>query len=236
MPDVDAAGPRCSVELNAMLNLITNRVGRICSLRHSFPILAAMIGLGVAAQTAPPALSEAVQRQALGPYRMILRSAPATNKPRVAPIARAVRAHSSSPASAGSDQRASPPPVEPDLATAPVTEPPVVAEVKAPEPAPQVAPPAPLAAAPVAVPARTALLLIKKDPPVMTGSLAREPPVGVVRVALNVNPDGSTGDLKIVSSSDRRLNRAVLTAIADWRYQPIDVMQAAELEVVFTVD
>lgn len=236
MPGVDAAGPRCSLEFNAMLNLIANRVGRICSLRHSFPILAAMVGLGVAAQTAAPPLGEAVQRQALGPYRMILRSAPVTNKAKVAPIAHAARAHSSAPGSAGSDQRAGPQPVEPDLATPAVTEPPVVAGVKTAEPAAQLAAPAPVTAAPIAVPARTALFLIKKDPPVMTGALAREPPVGVVRVALNVNPDGSTGDVKIVSSSDRRLNRAVLTAIADWRYQPIDVMQATELEVVFTVD
>lgn len=234
MPDVDAAGPRCSVESNAMLNLITKRVGRICSLRHKSPILAAMIGLSVAAQTAPPPLSESVQRQALGPYRMILRSATLVNKPKAAPVTHAAPAPASGPA--GSEQRASRQAAEPSLAPVPVTEPPVVAAVKAPEPAPEVTPPTPIAAVPKAVAVRSALFLIKKDPPVLSGSLAREPPVGVVRVALNVNPDGSTRDLKIVDSSNRRLNRVVLAAVAEWRYQPIDVMQATEVEVVFTVD
>lgn len=220
-----------------MLNLITDRVGRICLLRHSVPVLLAMIGLSVAAQTAPAALSEAVQRQALGPYRMILRNAEVTSKPKAAVI-RASPAPAPGPASApsGADQNTRQPSAEPSLAASAPVEPTVVTAVKAPEPEPQATPPAPMTAEPQALASKMALVLIQNDPPVLTGSLAHDPPVGVVRVGLNVNPDGSTGDLKVVASSNRRLNRVVLAAVAEWRYQPIDAMQATELEVVFTVD
>jgi len=92
-------------------------------------------------------------------------------------------------------------------------------------------PPAPESVAP-----RAALVVIKNDPPSLTGSLARESPAGVVRVTFNVNPDGSTGDVKIAASSNRRLNSAVVAAVTEWRYQPIDAVQATELEVVFSAD
>jgi len=86
------------------------------------------------------------------------------------------------------------------------------------------------------VAAKTTLVLIKNDPPTLSGPLARESPTGVVRVAFNVNPDGSTSDAKIAASNNRRLNSAVLAAITKWRYQSIDAVQATEVEMVFSND
>ena len=253
-----------------MATSIMDRVGRVSLLQHTLPILAAIIGSNVLAQSAGPAPSasgpatpatavgaapsEALQRQALGPYRMILRNAAAPSKPRTA-VAHPV---STSPAAAATASRSNPPkpatepsqpasPAESNLAGAtPVTQiaSPTVQAVEAQPPAAQDTTLAPMAVAavtnptptPAAVAARTALILVKNDAPTLSGPLARESPIGTVRVAFNVNPDGSTSDFKISASNNRRLNNAVLAAVTKWRYQPIDAVQPTEVEMVFSGD
>lgn len=256
-----------------MIKLKTIRVGRIRFMQHGFPMLMALMGVSAGAQTPAPAAgatiavtpasstsaapSEAVQRQALGPYRMILRSAAVQSKPRANPPPTLA----ASAAAAGTVARLNPakPPVEPDQPTRPTTAPqsaqavvtpiatPTVQAVEVPTPraeetaTPIVAlaaltsppPPPPPAAPPVA---KTALVLIKNDPPTLSGPLARESPSGIVRVAFNVNPDGSTSDFKIAASNNRRLNNAVVAAVTKWRYQPIDAAQTTEVEMVFSAE
>lgn len=260
-----------------MIKLKTIRVGRIRLMQHGFPMLMALMGVSAGAQTPAPAAgatiavtpasstsaapSEAVQRQALGPYRMILRSAAVQSKPRASPPS----ALAASAAATGTAARlnTSKPPVEPDQPTSPATPPPraqaavtpiattiatpTVQAVEVPTPraeetaTPIIAlaaltsppPPPPPAAPPVA---KTALVLIKNDPPALSGPLARESPSGIVRVAFNVNPDGSTSDFKIAASNNRRLNNAVVAAVTKWRYQPIDAAQTTEVEMVFSAE
>lgn len=258
------------MEFTEMATSILNRVGRVSLFHCALPILATVIGSNVIAQPAPPAPSssgpigsaigvgaapsEALQRQALGPYRMILRNAALPSKPRTT-AAHPVSATHSSVAAA---PRTNPPKPLPEpnqpassadtASTAetpgtPVAAPTVQA-VEAPIAPADATPSQPMAIAamtnpappPAAKPPRTALVLVKNDPPTLSGPLAREAPSGIVRVAFNVNPDGSTGDLKIATSNNRRLNGAVLAAISKWRYQPVDSVQATEVEVVFSND
>lgn len=253
-----------------MVESKTIRVGRIHFMRHGLPVLAALLGVGAPAQTASPAVgatspvtpvnnavaapSEALQRQALGPYRMILRSAAVANKPKTAPASAA--AANSTTATATHRQNTAKPPVEPtpparpdtapqspEVAVTPIATPPVQ-PVEVPAPGVGATSPAPMvvsaltspAPAPAAVAVKSALILIKNDPPALSGPLARESPTGIVRVAFKVNPDGSTSDFKIAASSNRRLNSAVVAAVTKWRYQPIDAAQTTEVEMVFSAE
>lgn len=242
-----------------MANSITNPVRRVRLPHRKWPLMVAMLGASVLAQVAPPtpsasasvapvagtgaAPSEALQRQALGPYRMILRNAAAPSKVKSATAPTAAAPRQSSPKQTP-DTSAPASPVEPTpvptVAATPITTPTVQA-VEAAAPAAQA--PTPITAsvaAPTPMPppvrAKTALVLIRNDPPALSGPLARESPTGVVRVAFNVNPDGSISDAKIAASNNRRLNSAVLAAITKWRYQPIDAAQATEVEMVFSND
>ncbi|MEN9395794.1 MAG: Gram-negative bacterial TonB protein C-terminal [Pseudomonadota bacterium] len=245
-----------------MANLMTDRSRHVTLLRPRWILLVALGGLNAQAQTASPASSapapgtpviavgaapsEAAQRQALGPYRMILRSAALpTTKAKPANASHATSAASHNAPKTVSEPAPAPSPAAPAPAVAaiPVTTP-VVQSVEVPTP-PADETPAPAttltaasspaaAPAPVATPARTALVLVKNDPPTLSGPLARESPTGTVRVSFSVNPDGSTSDLKIAASSNRRLNSAVLAAIGKWRYQPIDAAQTTEVEMVFS--
>ena len=256
----------------------TIRVGRIDLMRRASPLLLALIGLPAIAQPATNATSavtavgvaasapsEALQRQALGPYRMILRSAAVHSKPRQAAPAPAatnptpsgtVARSTNTKRSAEPDEstnmaaatQSTPTTVTPDAApaataiatpTVQAIEVPVASRTDA-----TAQPPAPLAAlssaprepTPAAAVAKSALIFVKNDPPVLSGPLARESPSGTVRVTFNVNPDGSTSDFKIAASTNRRLNNPVLAAVSKWRYQPIDAVQTTEVEMVFSAE
>lgn len=246
-----------------MANLMTDCNQHVTLVRPRWIILVALGGINALAQTAPPATSasapsttppiavgaapsEAAQRQALGPYRMILRSA-------ALPTTKAKPANANAPhAASATGQNAPKAASEPTPALSPAAPPPAVAAipvatpvvqpVEVPTPPAEETPPSPAAmpnsttapAPVVAAPARTALVLVQNDPPALSGPLAREAPTGTVRVSFNVNPDGSTSDLKITASSNRRLNSAVLAAVSKWRYQPIDAAQTTEVEMVFS--
>ena len=188
----------------------------------------------VMAQTAPGAAdgapSEAARRAALGPYRFILSAPAAAPKPKPAPApVEAARKPTPQPEQTAAVRPAAP------VREAPVAAPP-------PEPVQQPAPaPAPVAvAAPTAQPApavaavRKALVAIKQDPPELSGALLRENPTGTVKVAFEVNPDGSTSGVKVVSSTNRKLNNVSMAAVAGWKFQPIDVVVPTEIELVFS--
>jgi TonB family protein len=183
----------------------------------------AAMGLPALAQTTPPATangpSEALQRQALSPYRFILQNASAPARKAAAPAA----------------------PPEPKKAA------PVEQAALQPRPSPQAAPPsatpqaAPEAATPVAVFApkppepppvvHREIIPIKTDEPHLSAALLRERPSGVVKVSFEVHPDGSTAAVKVIASSNRSLNRPSVEAVSGWKFQPVDEVLTVETEL-----
>jgi TonB family protein len=182
----------------------------------------------VMAQTAAGAKdgapSEAVRRAAESPYRFILQNAAIRERPRPAaapaaerrpaPVEQAVAAVPQRPAPRPAPAAAQPEPVEP--APTPVA-------VAAPEARP---------AAVVAV--RKELVPIKQDPPELSAVLMRERPSGMVTVAFDVNPDGGVTGVKVVQSSNSRLNRVSVAAIERWKFQPIDDTRHLEIELNYS--
>ena len=96
------------------------------------------------------------------------------------------------------------------------------------------APPPPAVAVAMAV--ERPLVAILQEEPLLAGPLARERPTGVVQVGFNVNPNGSTSDVSIVSSSNRKLNSAVINAVTKWVYQPLQAARRVEVAIEFKND
>lgn len=177
--------------------------------------------------------SEAARRQALSPFRMILQNADAPRRaaPAAAPTPKRVTATpeataAAAPApapvaavapSAGAAQAAaSPAPAEVPKAEQVSAALPSATAQKAPEPPPPIE-----------------LVPLQQDAPVLNASLRREQLHGKVMVAFSVKPDGSTADVQVVQTSDRRLNSASVTAVSGWRFRPIRAAQPVEVELVF---
>lgn len=185
-----------------------------------------------AAAAAEGAPSEAARRQALSPFRMILQNADAPRRAPVAPVpgTAAKRAPaapaatqdtpaataSAAPSAAATQQAAPAPAPQVDQVTAVQ---PSAAAAKAPAPPPE--------------PDPIELIPIKQEAPVLTAALRREQLQGKVTVAFAVKPDGTTSDVHVVSTSDRRLNSASVNAVSAWRFKPIAQPQPVEVELVF---
>ncbi len=177
------------------------------------------------ASAGEPAPSEAVRRQALSPYRFILQHANAPARPK-AP-APAAPAEPKRPAAAAPVEQAAIAP-----RAAPVQQAPVAAP--APEPVAAIVP-APAEPAPVAA-ARLEIIPIKTDDPRLPAALLRERPSGVVKVSFEVMPDGSTSSVKVVSSTNRSLNRASIEAVSGWKFEPVDQALPVETELAYHFD
>lgn len=203
------------------------------------------------AQTAPPAKtdgdiktpyldnytpSEEVKRRALGPLRIIKQMGdqkkPAAPTPAPAPVVSPAPAAAPKPKveeiSAKADKKASvveTPASPPPVAVAPVA-------VTAPAPAAVVPPPEPVK---VARQVNTELIPVVQDPPVLNRNAMRDIPGGggLVKVAFDVKPDGTTGDIQVVSSNSRRLNTSAMDAVAKWRFKPIDETVRVDIELRF---
>jgi len=183
---------------------------------------------GLAASAASDAPSESLRRQALSPYRFILQHAntPARAKPAAAPEAKR-------PAPPIEQAAVQPRPAPAAAARMPEPQPAPAAE-PAPEPvaaiAPKPPPPAPVAAI------RREIIPVKTDEPRLTAALLRERPSGVVKVTFEVRPDGSTGEVKVVSSTNRALNRASVEAVSGWMFEPVDEVVTVETELAYKYD
>ena len=229
-----------------------------------------------AAAAAQQGLSEAVLRQAQGPYRMIMNSPtvvrPKTIVPAVptaargadpvaatTPLRRAVAATADAPVGAPEPapvtarSAAALPSSLPETTSAAPS-----AATAAPAGAPAlsaVAPAQAVAAAvnPVVAPAAVAapqaqpqpavaalverpLIALRQEEPLLAGPLARERPIGVVQVGFNVNANGSTSDVSVVSSTNRKLNSAVIAAVGKWVYQPLEAVRRVEVAIEFKND
>ena len=181
----------------------------------------AVLGLPALAQTAPSATanspSEALQRQALSPFRFILQNASA---PARKPAAAAAAAEPKKPAAieqAALQPRPAPTP-QPGVQPAPSepATPVAVFAPKPPEPPPVV---------------HRDIIPIQTDEPRLSAALLRERPSGVVKVSFEVHPDGSTAAVKIISSSNRSLNKPSIEAVAGWKFQPVDEVLTVETEL-----
>ncbi|MDP3762111.1 MAG: TonB family protein [Ramlibacter sp.] len=185
-------------------------------------------GPPMAAAAAGDAPSEALRRQALSPYRFILQhaNAPARAKPAPAPEAKAEPKRPAAPA-----------PVE-HAAVQPRAVPPAPAPAAQPQPAAEpVAALAPKAVEPVPIAAiRREIIPVRTDEPRLPMALLRERPSGVVKVSFEVNPDGSTGAVKVVTSTNRSLNKASVEAVSGWKFQPVDEVMLVETELAYKYD
>jgi TonB family protein len=182
----------------------------------------AAIGLPAVAQTTPPATangpSEALQRQALSPFRFILQNASAPARKPIAPVPvaepkkpAAVEQAALQPRPNAPAPQAPAPQAQPEAAT-----PVAVFAPKPPEPLPVV---------------HREIIPIKTDEPHLSAALLRERPSGVVKVSFEVHPDGSTAAVKVVSSSNRSLNKPSIEAVSGWKFQPVDEVLTVETEL-----
>jgi TonB family protein len=67
-------------------------------------------------------------------------------------------------------------------------------------------------------------------------ALIQELRKGTVRVKFEIQPNGNVGKQEIVSSSHRGLNSAALSAVGQWKFQPIKKPRQVQVEVGFNVD
>ena len=210
-------------------------------------VIAGMLALAgtqvAAAQTPPPAgnpvdqaPSEAARRAAMSPYRFIIQNASApARKPTPAPAA----APSPAPAAAVAEPKkpVAPAPVQQAAAqpVAPAPKP-VAAETPASAPAPEAAI-ASLSRQPAELPPpRLEIIPVRTDEPRLPAALMRERPRGVVKVHFEIQPDGSVGEVKVISSTNRSLNRPSVDAVQKWKFEPVDAVLTVETELVYKFD
>lgn len=223
-----------------MVQEVPARPCRAWPLRAVASAVVAMFAAPVLAQSGPTdgAPSEAARRQALGPFRMILQNADPARKPAAA-TKKAPQPVATTPAAPAATPARSTAPAAPAVSHAPAVPPapaePVKSEIAA-EPA---SAPAPAVAAtptpqqPPAAPPPVALVAVKQDAPVLPAALRREQPEGIVKVGFAVKPDGSTADVQVLSSTNRKLNSASIAAVAGWRFKPIGETRPTEVELVY---
>jgi TonB family protein len=70
----------------------------------------------------------------------------------------------------------------------------------------------------------------------LSPALLREQPHGIVKVEFDIQPDGSVGDVKVLSSTNRVLNRPTVDAVQAWKFQPVDEILTVQTEVDYKLD
>lgn len=179
------------------------------------------------------------QRQADNVMRWIKVHA---DKPRAAPVAVAAAAPAPTPPSSPTATKAAAPK---GVAPAPIAAEPQATQLAAPPPAEVPA------AAPVAVPAPVAasktppppappeeeddapLKAIAQPQPNIPRNVLNTLNAGKVMVRFTVEPSGKTSNVEILSSSNRKLNTPTVTAVNDWRFEPIKAARTAQVEIDF---
>ena len=222
-----------------MVQGVPARPCRAWPLRALASAVAALVAAPVLAQSGPTdgAPSEAARRQALGPFRMILQNADPARKASAAPkkapqpVATTPAAPAATPARSAVTAPAAPSVSPAPAVTAAPSEP--VKPEMAPVPATSPAPPSATAPQPAVAPAPVALVAVKQEAPVLPAALRREQPEGIVKVGFAVKPDGSTTDVQVLSSTNRKLNSSSVAAVAGWRFKPIGETRPTEVELVY---
>lgn len=200
-----------------------------------------------AAPVRPP-VRQPARRQAPAALDAVVDDSGQRSNAQVDPTAAAASAATSaasSPASAPASSVASertelPPAAEampaPAVAEAPSPAPPALVQ----PPPVQVAAPAPVQPVPAAVqsapgPAEALVLMTKVDPVLTPDLIDGRLAEASVTVAFTVGPQGEVINPQITASSDRRLNRSVLRAVAEWRYAPVSEPRAHSVKFTFAV-
>ncbi len=121
---------------------------------------------------------------------------------------------------------AAPPPVEvpvaaPVVVPAPVIAAPPAAPVKAPEPPPQ------------EEEEEVPLKAISQAQPTIPRNVLTALNAGKVMVRFTVEPNGSTSNVEVLSSSSRRLNSPTISAVSGWKFEPIKTARTAQVEFDF---
>lgn len=186
--------------------------------------------------------SEEVQRRALGPLRIIRSLGEATQKKAAAAAAANVPAPAAPAPKPKIDESATRV-AKAVQGTAPANLPantPVAAEEAPPVAAAVVTPPAAQAvAAAVAAPAKEPnlqIIPVSQVAPVPGRNVMRDVSKALVRVAFDINMDGKTSGVEIVSSNNRKFNSAVVEAVAQWRFKPIDEAVRVETEIAYSAE
>jgi TonB family protein len=89
---------------------------------------------------------------------------------------------------------------------------------------------------PAAPPPRLEIIPVSTDEPRLPAALMRERPNGVVKVHFEIQPDGSVGEVKVTSSTNRSLNRPSVDAVQKWKFEPVDAVLTVETELVYKFD
>lgn len=218
----------------------------------SAPQVDASAPTGAAPAAEEPAMSEGMKRSrrlAENPYRWIKMHAEPKRKPD--PV---------KPEPAKAEPARARPQAEPVIAERPRPRAPeAVAEVVAPVPPPSEVPApaaAPAVAVAVATPAAAAastavsaetaaatappddgndgeLVPISTPPPVFPRDLRGTVTTGRVNVAFTVQPDGTVGETTAESSTNRRLSKAALDAVKQWKFEPMTSAVTYKVEFDF---
>jgi TonB family protein len=72
--------------------------------------------------------------------------------------------------------------------------------------------------------------------PEFPGDVVQRLRKGVVRLRLEVKPDGTVRAAEVLSTSDAQLNRAAIRAVAQWQFRPMSRVQTGVVEVGFSLD
>ena len=238
--------PGCARTAALLLLVVT--AGAASAQTPSAPPVDASAPPGAAPATEEPAMSEAMKRSrrmAENPYRWIKMHAETKRKPdpvKPEPAKPEPARARPQPEPVIAER---PRPRAPEAVSTPaapeVTRPKAVAEVVAPAPAEVPAPiaaPAVATATPASAPASTAaptevataaappddandneLVPISTPPPVFPRELRGTVATGRVTVAFTVQPDGAVGETNAESSTNRRLARAAIEAVKQWKFE-----------------
>ena len=132
--------------------------------------------------------------------------------------AAAQRAAAEAAAAAAAPATPTPAPAQP--APAPVTPPPVAAQ---PTPPPAAQPAAPVAATPAPAPRRSTPVGVRTPPPSYPREAARSGVTGEVTVEISIAANGTVTDVRVIRAQPRgQFDRAVLTTVRGWQFEPMD--------------
>ena len=92
---------------------------------------------------------------------------------------------------------------------------------------------APLAPAATVSEVEVALRAIAQPQPEFPRELRSTVTQGKVLLAFTVQPDGSVSEPTVLNTTNRRLSKPALEAVAQWRFEPIRIARIAQVEIAF---
>ena len=183
-------------------------------------------------------IPEWVKRQARSPYKVIIDSNTVKAKPAAPKEDAGTKAAAKKPPLKTTPPLASNTATSTTLTAQPLVAPAAAVETAA-EPQLSVESTVAPAAAAVALPAQAAaaeppsLTLLRRVEPALSSDLLNS---AKVVVAFTVTASGEVSNLSIASTTDSRLNRAVLRALQAWRYAPIPEPREHMVSFVFATE